>query len=87
MTPAEAAEQHPEIFDIARRLRDQAVAAARAQGLDPEKAAQSVRLRCIHDQDGELILGKRPADMDPPGPVPECTAEPEPEAPYRGRRK
>lgn len=72
MTPTELEAAHPELFAIARQMREQ---------------GGQVRIRCIHDADGNLIAGKRPEDMAPPGPVPDYAEPPPPAQPYRGRAR
>lgn len=87
MTPDQLQEQFPELFAVARDLRDRAVAAGGSPG--------DVRLRCITAADGTVLAGKPP----PPDPDDWVTVElsgprpwdpaPVPSKPqgYRGRRR
>jgi hypothetical protein len=81
MTPEEMRALHPELFAIAEELR--------ARGGD-------VRIRCIRDEQGNVLAGKMPPP-DPPHwaqivlkgnykPPAEPEEPPKPQ-PYRGRRR
>lgn len=65
-----AREIAPEVFAIAAAVRD---------------AGGKVAIACIHDTDGELLMGRCSGDHGPIPPDP--TEQPAPAAPYRGRAR
>ena len=91
LTADQVRDQHPEIIAICEQLRAVEVEHVRRRGGNAEdlkRARESVRFRCLHDEHGHLIAGKRPDDMAPPGPVPDPPEAPRaPAEPYRGRAR